>query len=385
MPNRIHEDYDYFIDIVKGLKRQSIKKYLDSGKAFRMRGRDGRMIMPIPSINNPHIIHGDNQQGGILRGPGKPGDIIGRKEDDDSGDGQGGGQGEKEGMIISVDLNEFLDDMQNELNLPNPKPKPSQIYDEIKIKYNNISLVGPESLRHNRRTMLQALKRQIASGEYNNKYVIPGFAEPVQLIRPIRRDKRYRQYKEIKQPASNAVIFFARDGSGSMDDEKCDLVTDMSWWIDVWIRRFYKRTECCYVWHDEAAQEVDREKFYRYRHGGGTACSSAMKFIAKQFENRFTPDKWNIYVFYFTDGDNWGDDNDIFIETIKKHFTPDVVNFFGLTQVMSSSYHGTVKQIVDDYLVQDNIKTTSISGSTEDAVNLELRQAIKELLGSHKL
>ena len=52
--------------------------------------------------------------------------------------------------------------MQDELELPNLKKKPNEIYDEVKIKYNNISLIGPESLRHNRRTLMQTLKRQAA-------------------------------------------------------------------------------------------------------------------------------------------------------------------------------------------------------------------------------
>lgn len=383
MPNKIHEDHEYFIDIVKGLKRKSIKKFIDNGKVFRLPRKNGKIHIPIPSINNPYIVHGENKNdASVGRGQGKKGQIVGRAEpDDDEGSGEAG-EGESEGIEIAVDLDEMLFILQDELSLPNPKPKINQIYDEVKIKYNNISLIGPESLRHNRRTMFQALKRQIASGEFNKLHTVPGFAHPVRLIMPIRRDKRYRQYREIKLPASNAVIFFARDGSGSMTDEKCDVVSDMAWWIDAWIRRFYKRVECCYIWHDSVAKEVDRDQFYRLREGGGTACSSAMKLIAKQFENRFLPSQWNIYVFYFTDGDNWGDDNNLFCEIVQKHFTPEVVNFFGTTQVMpwGSRYHGTIKELIDDNLKQDNIKTTSING---DDVSGEIRSAIRDLLGNN--
>ena len=46
--------------------------------------------------------------------------------------------------------------------------------------------------------------------------------------------------------------------------------------------------------------------------GGGTTCSSALKLIQSQFENRFPPNTWNIYLFYFTDGENWDGDNEIF-------------------------------------------------------------------------
>ncbi len=140
-----------------------------------------------------------------------------------------------------MDMEEILKFLQDELCLPNLKPKPNETFEEIKIKYNNISLIGPESLRHNRRTILQALKRQACDGSIDDLHQIPGITDPIPLIIPINQDKRYRQYNEIKIPSSNALIIFARDGSGSMDNEKCEIVSDMAWWIDVWIRRFYKR------------------------------------------------------------------------------------------------------------------------------------------------
>lgn len=338
--------------------------------------------------------------------------MVGR--DPEEGNGQGnGGQEEQEGVIVEVELAEILKFLKEELNLPNLKPKPNEVFEETKIKYNNISMTGPESLRHNRRTMLQALKRTCASGEINQLYEIPGFSQSVHLIKPINSDRRYRQYREIKYPSSNAVIFFARDGSGSMDQYKCDIVSDMAWWIDVWIRSFYKRTERVYVWHDVTAQEVDEKKFYRYRFGGGTTCSSALNLIAKQFDTRFPPDKWNIYVFYFTDGDNWDNDNDVFCKTLQEKFPPDIVNLVGITQVMPYSAQDSLKEHVDKYFglqlagpcpnYVNNLKTTGIGVKeaanrpqlgygyystpqlTEEERNLQIKQAVIDLLGTGKV
>lgn len=286
--------------------------------------------------------------------------------------------------------------MQDELKLPNLKQKPNEVYDETKIKYNNISLVGPESLRHNRRTLIQTLKRQAAEGTLDDLSYVPGLKDPIKILRPINDDKRYRQYNEIKIPSSNALIVFARDGSGSMDAVKCDIVSDMCWWIDTWIRRFYDRVDRLYVWHDSSAMEVNEEKFYKYRFGGGTTCSSALKFIHKQFENRYPPNKWNIYVFYFTDGENWRDDNDIFISTLQKDFTQEVVNFVGITQILSSMGEESVKSYVDK-AIKDNIldaeqvKTVSIGeGFNYWRENFEgeerdkqIMKAIKKLLGNN--
>lgn len=389
MPRRIEEDHKDFIDVVSGRLRKALKKFIKSGKIVRNRGKRGKISISIPKIDIPHITFGNNDNG-AGRGPGNDGDVIDR---DQKGKGDRAGQGESEGITINLDLEVVLKFLADELELPNLKPKPSDTFDEVKIKYTNISLVGPESLRHNRRTFLQALKRQAAEGTINDLEFVPGCPTPMRTIKPIQKDKRYRQYKEIKFPSTNALIIYARDGSGSMDAFKCDVVSDMAWWIDVWIRRFYKRVDRLFVWHDSVAMEVDEEKFYKYRFGGGTTCSSALKFIAKQFENRYPPQKWNIYVFYFTDGDNWEDDNPLFLETLKEEFKSSVVNLVGVTQIMPYHYDGSVKEVVDSAisageLSGENIRTVQISSDsgslTDEERDRQILDAIATLMGAEK-
>lgn len=353
------------------------------------------MTITIPAIDIPHFVYGEGETG-VGRGPGEKGDVF--RKDPTGQQGNQAGEEEGEGIEVAFDPELALQFLQDELKLPDLKPKPSQTFEDIKVKYNDISLTGPESLRHNRRTMLQALKRLSATGDINKLYQIPGFADPVKLITPINSDRRYRQYKEIKIPSNNAVVIFGRDGSISMDDEKCEIINDMAWWIDAWIRRYYEKVERCYFWHDVVAQEVDAEKFYKYRHGGGTLCSSCLKLMAKQFDNRFSPDRWNIYCFYFSDGEDMSDDLPIFIESLKKDFPPNVCNLFGITQIMSYNYSGSVKEAVDKEIDGlPNVKTVSIgaesspdfgSGSwdapklSEEERNSAIKAAIKELLGN---
>ena len=392
LPRRIEEDHKDFRDVVSGKIRKALKKFIKSGQIVRNRGKNGKVSITIPKIDIPHIVYGDSGEG-VGRGGGKDGDVIGK--DPQKGNNKGkAGQDEAEGIVINLDLEEVLKFMQEELKLPNLKKKPNETYEETKIKYNNISLIGPESLRHNRRTLMQTLKRQAAEGTLEQLSYVPGLKDPVRILRPINEDKRYRQYNEIKIPSSNALIVFARDGSGSMDATKCDIVSDMAWWIDIWIRRFYDRVDRLYVWHDSMAMEVDEEKFYKYRFGGGTTCSSALKFISKQFENRYPPDKWNIYVFYFTDGENWDDDNKVFVSTLAEEFTPNVVNFTGITQILSSVQDDSVKGYVDNaikegVLNEDYVRTVSVGQSqywntsmTEEERNKQIMQAIKKLLGN---
>ena len=397
MPRRIEEDHKDFLDVYSGRIRKELKKYFKTGGFVKLRGKDGKIRIPVPKIDIPHFLFG-NTGDGIGRGQGEPGDVLGKDPDDN---GAGAGQEKGEGIEIAIDMEEVLKFLQDELQLPNLKPKPNQTYDEIKIKYNDIALQGPESLRHNRRTLIQAIKRNAAMGDANDLTIVPGFSQPMRIIKLINRDKRYRQYREIKVPSSNAVIFFARDGSASMGQAKCDIVSDMAWWIDIWIRRFYKRVERMYVWHDTQAEEVDEDKFYKYRFGGGTTCSSALKLIAQQFKNRFPPEKWNIYVIYFSDGENWNDDNKIFIDTIKNSFPPEVVNFFGLAQILAWNHQGSLKEYVDNNLKVENVRTTSIGPEkapslsnassfgfygtpqlSEEETNEQIKRAIIDLLGN---
>lgn len=398
MPKRIQEDHKKFRDVVSGRTRRELKRLIKSGAIVRQRPKGGKITISIPQIDIPHFVHGDTGEG-IGRGPGKEGDVIGR--DPQPGKGNKAGDQEAEGIHIQIDMDDVLKFMEEELKLPFMKPKPNETFEEVKIKYNDISRVGLNSLRHTRRTMKEALKRLAMGGKLDELQLVPGASVPMKVITPIKQDFRYRQYREIKIPASNAVIFFARDCSGSMDDYRCDIVSDMAWWIDCWIRKFYKRVDRCYFVHDTRAQEVNEEQFYTYRYGGGTQCSSAFEAIAQQLDNRYPPEKFNIYIFYFTDGDNWDNDNDRVVKIIKEKFPQGVVNLVGITQVCSWSYDGSVKSFVDKkinerFLDHDQVKTAMIGSSdssggystpnmTEDERNSQIIDAIKTLLSAERV
>lgn len=403
MPKRIQEDHKKFRDVVSGRTRRELKRLIKSGSIVRQRPKGGKVTISIPQIDIPHFVFGDTGEG-VGRGPGKDGDVIGR--DPPRGkDGTGAGDSPGEGIHITIDLDDVLKFMEEELRLPKMKPKPNETFEEVKIKYNDISRVGLNSLRHTRRTMKEALKRLAMCGKMDELQMIPGAAVPMKVIAPIKSDFRYRQYREIKIPASNAVIFFARDCSGSMDDYRCDIVSDMSWWLDCWIRKFYKRVDRCYFVHDTRATEVNEEQFYTYRYGGGTQCSSAFEAVADQLVNRYPPEKFNVYFFYFSDGDNWGGDNEKMIKIMKERLNAHIVNLIGVTQVCSWRYEDSVKQHIDAAIKEgklDNVKTAYIGpeekssdsgdpfgGSwgyapdmSEEDRNGQIIEAIRTLLGS---
>jgi uncharacterized sporulation protein YeaH/YhbH (DUF444 family) len=399
MGRRIDEDHKHFIDVVSGKFRKELRRLIGTGDIYRLRG-DKHIPVRLPKIHQPHLTYGDPDTG-IKRGPGQPGDVIGR--DPQKGGGNQAGDQEAEGMIVHVDVDSVLELWAEELELPDIKPKDQATFDSYEIKYTGISNIGPESLRHNRRTFLQAIKRLAGAGELDKMHLLPGCKEPMRVVTPIRRDKRYRQYKVHEIPNSNAVIFFARDGSISMDDAKCDVVTDMAFWIENWIRRFYEKTESCYFWHDTLAKEVDKDTFYKLRYGGGTKCSSAFKLMTKQFENRFKPEAWNIYVFYFSDGENLESDNETLLAAIAKEMPPEVVNMVGVTQVLCWNYSSSIKRYLEDRMdnfpQMTNVRMASIGPETspdpkggwgeapkltEEERGKDIDEAVRKLLGKSK-
>ncbi len=370
MPKAIQEDWKDFRNVIGGKTRKELSKWIKAGTIVRKRAKGGKLTVTIPEINLPRLVHGSNG-GGIRRGEGEKGDIIG--QDPQKGKGNKAGEGHSEGIQIQVDLDEFLDFMQEELKLPKLKPKPNQIFEETKIKYNDLSKTGPESLRHNRKTFLQALKRQAASGD-TELVQPPGFATPVRIINVINDDKRYRQYQEIKIPSSNAAIFFARDCSASMDKERCDVVSDMCWWLDIWIRKFYDRVERRYFVHDTDAEEVDEQKYYGYRYGGGTKASSVFELIADEVKHKYPPEKWNIYIFYFGDGENFDSDNVEIEKIIKENLNEQMVNMIGVTQVYPYRFSDSLNdyfgnRIKDGVFKPDFLKLKDIDNGKSESTS----------------
>ena len=325
MSRRIQEDNKEFRDLIGGKLDQEIRKYVKSGKLVVQRpGKGGKFVINVPMIDLPTIRFGRNKTG-WGRGEGEIGDVI----DKDPQGSNKAGTDHADTMPVGVDIQTLLDLLQEELELPNIQPKDAEEIFKEHLVYNGIKKVGPESLRHNKRTMRNAMLRMMQMSEYD-------YDDPV--IVPIQDDKRYRSWNITKTPDNNALIFFARDWSGSMDRVKCDIVMNTSWWLEQWIKRYYETVKTIYIGHDTEAQEVDQEKFYKERYGGGTQCSSAFELILEKIKYQFPPHSWNIYVFYFTDGENYEDDNDnclAMIEELQRN-----ANMIGIGQILYADYFG---------------------------------------------
>ena len=369
MSLKIDQDHSRFRNIVRGKIRDNLRRYISQGEMIGRQGKD-LVSIPIPQIDIPRFVFGDKQQGGVGQGDGEVGDAVGGKPEEGSGQGQAGQDPGEHALEVDVTLDELADILGEELELPAIENKGKSHIVSQKERYTGIRRVGPESLRHFRRTYREALKRSIASGIYNPQ-------RPV--VVPQREDKRFRSWNEDTEPVANAVIIYMMDVSGSMGDEQKEIVRIESFWIDTWLSRQYKGVESRYIIHDAVAREVDRDTFFRTRESGGTMISSAYRLCGEMISRSFPPEEWNIYPFHFSDGDNWSmDDTLTCIEILKGDILPKV-NMFAYGQVESPYGSGQfIKDLREQFDKDERVVTSEIRD--RDAIV----GSIKDFLGKGK-
>ncbi len=323
MGQKIEQDLQRFRKLVRGKIKSNLSKYISQGEMIGKKGND-LVSIPIPSINTPQFRYGNKGSGGVGVGDGQPGQPLTQPQDGD-GPPQAGDQ--PGGHILEVDLTmeELAEILGEELGLPNIEPKGKKNVLTQKDKYTSIRQVGPESLRHFKRTYKRALQREISAGTYNP-------ADP--RIVPVREDKRYRSAREVAKPDAVACIVYMMDVSGSMNDEQKAIVRIEAFWLDTWIRRHYDGVETVYIIHDADAKEVDEHTFYHTRESGGTKISAAYELANKIIDTRYPASEWNLYAFHFSDGDNYSDDNAKSLGLLKDQLFPKL-NLFGYGQVES--------------------------------------------------
>ncbi len=365
MALRIETDHSRFREIVRGRIRKDLRRFMSRGELL---GRQGRNIVsiPLPQIDVPHFTFAPQQSTGVGQGPGEPGTALGPPAPGD-GPGAAGDQPAEHPLEVEVTLGELAEILGEELELPRIKPKGDKAIRAPRDRYTGISRTGPESLRHFKRSYRAALKRQIASGVYdpNSPRVVP-----------LREDRRYRTWKPVEIPETSAVILYMMDVSGSMGDEQKEIVRIEAFWIDAWLRAHYKGIERRFIVHDAEAHEVDEEAFYRTRESGGTVISSAYRMAHSLIRRSFPPESWNIYLFHFSDGDNWSQgDTEECVEILRRDLLPSA-NLFGYGQVESP--YGTGQffgDLQDAFASDERVALSAVAG--RDAI----LDSIRTLLG----
>src|SRR5262245_50266683 len=169
MSLKIDQDHSRFRAIVRGKIRQNLRRYISQGELIGRQGKDVVSI-PIPQIDIPRFRFSDRQQGGVAQGDGQPGDpVSGSGQPGPGGKGQAGSESGDHLLEVDITLEELAEILGEELELPHIENRGKNSIVEKKDRYVGIRSVGPNSLRHFRRTFRHALKRQLALGTYNTK------------------------------------------------------------------------------------------------------------------------------------------------------------------------------------------------------------------------
>ncbi|MEE9218649.1 MAG: DUF444 family protein [Acidobacteriota bacterium] len=368
MALRIEQDHNRFRQIVRGRIKRDLKKYITHGELIGRKGKN-LVSIPLPQIDIPHFTFAPHQHTGVGQGDGEVGTVLGAGEPED-GSGKAGDRPGAHILEVDITLEELAQILGEELELPDIENKGRKNIISQRDRYTGIARSGPESLRHFRRTYRQALKRQIASRLYDPR-------NPV--IIPIREDRRYRSWKTSKLPQSNAAIIYMMDVSGSMGDEQKEIVRIESFWIDTWLRSQYEGIDVRYIVHDAEAREVDQHTFFHTRESGGTVISSAYKLAEQLVHNHYPPSEWNLYLFHFSDGDNWSQgDTEECVRILRERLLPPV-NLFCYGQVESP--YGTGQFLVDlREIFKDQDKVVLSQIENKEAIYA----SIKEFLGKGK-
>lgn len=365
----IEQDYARFRNIIRGKIKQDLKKYVSAGELIGKKGKDFISI-PMPYIELPNFRFGRRSGQRVGQGNGEVGFPLSPGDPSDGEPGEVGNMPGSHILEVDVTIEELAEILGEELGLPRIKPKGSDKIQTEKYRYSGISSVGPESLRHFKRTYKEALKRQIATGEYDRD-------NP--CIIPIHKDKKYLSWKIKPRRQSNALVIYMMDVSGSMGDEQKEIVRIESFWIDAWIKLNYPGVVTRYIIHDVVAQEVDQDTFFNTRESGGTVISSAYELFLQIQKDEYPEDLWNIYAFHFSDGDNLNEiDTNHCIDLLKNHILFRI-NLFGYGQVENKYGGGNfINELEKNITDVDNLATSRI-GNKED-----IYESIKDFLGKGK-
>lgn len=300
---------------------------------------DGKQIVKIPirSLDEYRFRYNYNKSKHVGQGDGdsKVGDVLGRDPAGGMGPGQGsGGAGDQPGddyYEAEIDLEELESMLFEELELPHLKKKEQDQFHTTTIDFRDIRKKGIIANIDKKRTILENIRRNARDGH-------PG----VGGIQP--EDLRFKTWEDIRKPHSNALIIAMMDTSGSMGTFEKYVARSFFFWMARFLRHKYEHVDIIYIAHHTEAKQVSEEEFFTKGESGGTICSSAYRMALELIDKQYPPERYNIYPFHFSDGDNLTSDNERCIGLIDEllarsnMFGYGEVNQYNRTSTLMSAY-----------------------------------------------
>ena len=277
-------------------------------------GQEGkkRIKIPVKGIKEWQFIFGQNESNKqVGSAPGSPihrGQVVKKgQQQQDQGNNPGTDKGE-ETYEVEITLEELAEYLFESLKLPDLDKKKFKVTVQEKPKQHGTRPFGIRPRLDKKESAIQRLKRKSAAKRTEQIELDPETGEEVFPFHD--NDLRYHFIKDKPKEATNAVIFFMMDVSGSMTTNVKFIARSFYFLLYQFIRHKYEKVEIVFIAHTTEADEVDEERFFKRAAAGGTHISSAPFLALDLINDRYHPNSWNIYAFHCTDGDNWEEDND---------------------------------------------------------------------------
>jgi uncharacterized protein len=306
---------------------------------------DGQKLVKIPLRYLDQYRFRFGQLGrGAGQGKGQVGEVIARDSERGDGSEQPGDQPGEQVYEAEISVDELTRMMLEDLALPWLEDKEEQQITTIAYNYDDIRRKGSMANLDKKRTLLENLKRHAA----HKQPKVGAFRDD---------DLRFKVWSVREEHHSNAAVYLLMDRSGSMTTEKKYIAKSFFFWLVRFLRLKYHTVDTVFIAHDTEAQLVPEQDFFTISNSGGTMCSSAYRVALEHILQVHPKARWNTYVFHFSDGDNWEDDNPrckALVTQLLEHTTmvgygeiryQDEASFYGWTNSSSSTWSTLHKEL----------------------------------------
>lgn len=327
------------------------------GKLMRPDASGKPKIVLVPTTVEPKFYHDtrittedEPQTGGT--GEEGEGEVIGEaplQPEQGEGEGYGPGQGEGAGHEISEEAFDLGRILTEKFELPNIKPKGKKP-SFTKFQYDLTDIHrGFGQILDKKATLKSIIKTNLLLGRIDESLS----ADPSEFL-IIPTDHVYRIVSKEKDYEAQAVVFFIRDYSGSMQGKPTEVITRQHIFIYSWLMYQYQNNVTTrFILHDTTAREVpDFMTYIRLQVAGGTRVAPAFQLVDKIIEDERLYIENNIYVFYGGDGDDWDEDGRETIDAVRRMFP--FVNRIGIT-IARNPWGGTTKSTVEKYFERSSM------------------------------
>ncbi|MBM7694230.1 sporulation protein YhbH [Peribacillus deserti] len=328
-----YDDQQRHQERVQDAIRNNLPDLISEESIIMSNGRDVVKI-PIRSLDEYKIRYNYDKNKHVGQGDGESqvGDVVARDGSgaQQKGPGKGQGPGDQSGedyYEAEVSLMEIEEALFKQLELPNLQKKELDENTVENIEFNDIRKTGLMGNIDKKKTMISAFKRNAMSGK-------PGF-------HPITKDDlKFKTWNEVIKPDSKAVVLAMMDTSGSMGLWEKYMARSFFFWMTRFLRTKYETVEIEFIAHHTEAKVVSEEDFFSKGESGGTICSSAYRKSLELIDLKYSPSKFNIYPFHFSDGDNLTSDNARCVKLVNELMK--VSNMFGYGEVNQYNRHSTL-------------------------------------------